>query len=139
MKKGILFTFTFLLVCIIGCASVYASSQTIYDNTNYKISSGKTTVGSWNAKYDYAMADIQPTSITSGTAKTAFQLYRYTGSYYALRISKTTGISTGVSWYESFGNLGSGDWMIKNYASNYGSTTTKYAGWSGTLRYLSTD
>lgn len=124
-----------LSVVVMGiCLTVKASSSTLITWNNYSIIPGATIKSpTLSAKYTYAAASMEVNSYTSGTLKTTFKAYITSGVTNIFRATATTNLGY-VCAIVPIGYVGPGNWVIENVASG---TTGLYAGWSGTLSYLS--
>lgn len=133
MKKYIKLSVLVIAVMVIGVVTVNAATTTLATISSYTINSGGEFSMSElkpGAGQNYAIATIDPSTVTSGTKKTVFVGYVKSLSYYLQKASKTTTFSTMACTKVSIGKIGSGTWKISNQAY---SGSTKYAGWSGQL------
>ena len=131
MKKCLVaFTFCFMFV-IFGITSVFAATQTVVNDKNYSIeSSGTRLYTAISASYNTAIVTATIDSVTAGTTKSSFAVYRFDGSKYVLKQSKILSITRGTCNRSNLGYVGYGNWSYLNAAKNM-TTGEAYAGWSG--------
>ena len=138
MQKAVKIGVILALVLMLGMMSADALQEWLATFENYNLSSGShSLVNGRSAGYDYAYAEMQVNSITSGTKKTDFVAYRWDNSFndYLIKAKYTHSLSTG-SKRAYIGRVVAGTWRLCNYAESY-QTGTDYAGWSGKLSYYS--
>lgn len=136
MKK-ILKNFTFgFAVLFVGTIAVFAATKTIYTSSKYSINAGGSTIiTGLSGTYAYAKGDATVDGVTSGTSTTTvFKAYINNSGVTTLKATKSLSLTRYSSRLFTIGYVGSGTWIINNNAF---SGSTKYAGWNGSLKYIS--
>ncbi len=124
------------MLLVLGIASIHAASKTIYSDSAYSVNyGGARAIVNLSAPYPVAQVDLSVNAI-NGVAlyKTKFVAGKTENGEYSDKVSKVVNISLFTSYLGNIGTVGSGTWSIRNQAFE---NSSKYVGWSGTLKYNS--
>ena len=132
MKKKLIFAVFVGAIVLLSGITVFAAPQILVNDTNFNLKSNQAKhYTALPANYNNALVELTIDSVTSGTAKNVFVVYRLVGSKHTLQQKKTLGLTKATCIRYNLGYVGYGTWLYSVFAGDL-QQGTAYAGWSGT-------